>query len=346
MGKKLKRYKVGLDSETMAISLVTEPAIEIDFIHMSKDEERKPIFLEKDEKYMVYGPVLIPDIDIYRNNGEQEYYLSFTKESIEKMSQEYMKDFKQYNVNLQHEEQVDEVCMVESWIVMDAYKDKANALGFNVPVGTWMTAFKVNNIDTWNRIKDGELKGFSVESMISLEEFSKNENNMNIETNEMFWDKLKNILKDAFSKKEELAANSGFSSVEDYEKEVEAIKEELAEETPAEPVAEPTPAPEPTPEPEPKVEEPKPEPTPEPEPKVEEPKAEEPKPQPQDNHLEELVNSLKEEIAALKEMNNGLQEKIKDLGKQPSAAPVNTNAKPSTADNYSAWREKMRSYIG
>ena len=343
MGKKLKRYKVGLDSETMAISLVTEPAIEIDFIHMSKDEERKPIFLEKDEKYMVYGPVLIPDIDIYRNNGEQEYYLSFTKESIEKMSQEYMKDFKQYNVNLQHEEQVDEVCMVESWIVMDAYKDKANALGFNVPVGTWMTAFKVNNIDTWNRIKEGELKGFSVESMISLEEFSKNENNMNIETNEMFWDKLKNILKDAFSKKEELAANSGFSSVEDYEKEVEAIKEELAEETPAEPVAEPTPAPEPTPEPAP--EEPKPEPTPESEPKVEEPKAEEPKPQPQDNHLEELISSLKDEIAALKEMNGGLQEKIKGLEKEPSAKPISVQAKPSAEDTYSAWRSRMKELI-
>ena len=353
MAKKIKKYKVGLDSETMAISLVSEPAIEVDFVHMSKDDERKPLFFEKDEKYMVYGPVLIPDIDIYRNNGEQEYYLSFTKESIEKMSQEYMKDFKQYNVNLQHEEQVDEVCMGESWIVMDAYKDKANALGFNVPVGTWMTAFKVNNIDTWNRIKDGELKGFSVESMISLEEFSKNENNMNIETNEMFWDKLKNILKDAFSKKEELAANSGFSSVEDYEKEVEAIKEELAEETPAEPVAEPTPAPEPTTESAP--EEPKPEPTPEPEPKVEEPKAEEPKPQPQDNHLEELINSLKDEIAALKEMNGGLQEKIKGLEKEPSAAPINVNAKPNgnaidasgiNSSTYTAWRKQMSSIIG
>lgn len=349
MGKKLKRYKVGLDSETMAISLVTEPAIEVDFIHMSKDEERQPIFLEKDEKYMVYGPVLIPDTDIYRNNGEQEYYLSFTKESIEKMSQEYMKDFKQYNVSLQHEEQVDEVCMVEQWIVMDSYKDKANALGFNVPVGTWMAAFKVNNIDTWNRIKSGELKGFSVESMISLEEFSKNENNMNIETNEMFWDKLKNILKDAFSKKEELAANSGFSSVEDYEKEVEAIKEELAEETTAEPVAEPTPAPEPTPEPQ-VVEEPKAEPTPEPEPKVEEPK-----PQPQDNHLEELISSLKDEIAALKEMNGGLQEKIKGLEKEPSAKPISVHsggnsgaidASGINSSTYTAWRKQMSQWIG
>jgi hypothetical protein len=331
MGKKLKRYKVGLDSETTAISLVTEPAIEVDFIHMSKDEERKPIFLEKDEKYMVYGPVLIPDVDIYRNNGEQEYYLSFTKESIEKMSQEYMKDFKQYNVSLQHEEQVDEVCMVEQWIVMDSYKDKANALGFNVPVGTWMAAFKVNNIDTWNRIKSGELKGFSVESMISLEEFSKNENNMNIETNdEMFWDKLKNILKDAFSKKEE-------------ETEIEPTNielEEQAEPTP-EPQVEPQAEPKAEPTPEPQVVE---EPKAEPEPKPEEPKVEEPKPQ--DNHLEELINNLKDEIAALKEINTGLQEKVKDLSKEPSTAPINVNAKPSAGDTYSAWREQMRNMIG
>lgn len=342
MGKKLKRYKVGLDSETMAISLVSEPAIEIDFIHMSKDEERKPIFLEKDEKYMVYGPVLIPDVDIYRNNGEQEYYLSFTKESIEKMSQEYMKDFKQYNVSLQHEEQVDEVCMVESWVVMDSYRDKANALGFSVPEGTWMAAFKVNNIDTWNRIKDGELKGFSVESMISLEEFSKNDNNMEIQTNDMFWEKLKNILKEAFSKKEEEKVD------------IEPINEELE--------AEPQPEPAPQPEPEPVVEpsepqtEPEPtttkveennepvEPTPEP---VEEPKVEEPK----DNHLEELIQSLKEEINALKTSNGELSEKLKEMGKQPSANPVNVNAKPGNVETgvgsstYQQWRETMRQML-
>lgn len=340
MAKKIKKYKVGLDSETMAISLVSEPAIEIDFIHMSKDEERKPLFFEKDEKYMVYGPVLIPDVDIYRNNGEQEYYLSFTKESIEKMSQEYMKDFKQYNVNLQHEEEVDEVCMVEQWIVMDSYKDKANFLGFNVPVGTWMAAFKVNNVDTWNRIKSGELKGFSVESMISLEEFSKNENNMNIETNEMFWDKLKNVLKDAFSKKEE-------------ENEIEPTNVELE----AEPQAEPTPEPTVEPQNEPTVEPQEPQTEPEPTPVKEEennepvestvdekqePTVEQPK---QDNHLEDLIKNLQEEIKALKESNDGLQNKLKDMGKQPSTPPVNVNAKPSAEDTYSAWRSRMKELI-
>lgn len=349
MGKRLKRYKVGLDSETMAISMVSEPAIEVDFIHMSKDEERKQIFLEKDEKYMVYGPVLIPDVDIYRNNGEQEYYLSFTKESIEKMSQEYMKDFKQYNVSLQHEEQVDEVCMVESWVVMDSYKDKANALGFNVPEGTWMAAFKVNNIDTWNRIKEGELKGFSVESMISLEEFSKNDNNM-INVDEMsFWTRMKEVLEECFSSpKVEEPAEIEPTNIE-LEEQPQAEPQPTAQETVVEngDPAVVTPKAE-----EPKVEEPVVE-----EPKAEEPKAEEaPKvEEPKDNHLEELINNLKEEIAALKEMNTGLQEKINDMGKEPSVQPVNVNAKPNGAVNdasginsstYASWRKQMAQMIG
>ena len=331
MARKIKKYKVGLDSETMAISLVSEPAIEVDFIHMSKDEEEKQqVFLEKNEKYLVYGPALIPDKDIYRNNGEQEYYLSFSKESIEKMAQDYMKDFRQYNVSLQHEDKVDEVCMVESWIVSDSYKDKSNALGFTVPEGTWMVAMKVNNVETWNKIKEGELRGFSVESLVSLEEFNK-QNNDNMEVNnESFWKPLTEVISECFT------------SPKIEEKVEEPIEEKLEEEKPTETPQEAPKAEEPTPvkeevkeapvEPKNEVKE---------EVKVEEPK-EEPK---QDNHLEELIGNLKEEIAALKEMNQGLQAKIKDLGKQPSAKPVNTNSKPNPADTYAAWRETMRSYI-
>ena len=211
-----------------------------------------------------------------------------------------------------------------------------------------MVGMKVNQIDVWERIKAGELKGFSVESMISLEEFSKqNNDNMNIETNDMgFWNKMKEVLAEVFSKKEgdiepigmeDLAANSGFTNVEDYKKEVEAIKAELEEENVAEPAVEPTVEPtveEPKPVEEPKVEEQA----------VEEPKVEE-KPKEDNKHLEELINSLKEEINALKDMNNGLNEKVKELSKEPSAKPVNTNAKPSATDTYSAWREQLRNMI-
>lgn len=339
MAKKIKKYKVGIDSETYAISMVESPAIESDFVALSKEEEKR-VFLESEERHMVYGAALIPDKDIYRNNGEQEFYISFTKESIEKMSQDFMKNYRQNEVTLDHDEMANDITITESWLVEDPYKDKANALGINVPKGSWMIGMKVNQIDVWDRVKSGELKGFSVESMISLEDFSKqNTNNMNIETNDMFWDKLKNILKDTFSKKveeptiDELAANSGFTNVEDYQKEVEAVKAELEEQNAEEPAVEPTV--------EPTVEEPK----PAEEQKVDEPVVEEPK---EDNtkHLEELIGSLKEEINALKEMNSGLSDKVKELSKEPSAKPVNTNAKPSAADTYSAWREQMRSMIG
>lgn len=353
MTKKKKIYKVGIDSETYAISLVESPAIEETLVAL---EEQKPIKVQlaDEDKYMVYSAVLVPDKPIFRRNEDgDEFYIEFTKESIEKMAQEYLMNYRQNEITLDHATMANDITLVESWIKTDMYKDKSVAIGLSedLPIGTWIAGLKVNQIDAWNRIKNGELRGFSVESMISLEEFSKQEqntNNMNIETNDMFWDKLKNILKDTFSKKveeptvEELAANSGFTNVEEYEKEVEAVKEELEEQNaPTEPQAqEPTvetPKTEEQVTEEPNVEEPK--------PTEEAPKAEE-KPQENNKHLEELINSLKEEINALKEMNNGLNDKVKELSKEPSTKPVNTNAKPSAADTYSAWREQLRNMIG
>lgn len=333
MAKKIKRYKVGMNSETYAISMVESPAIESDFVALSKEEEeRQQVFLESNEKHLVYGAALIPEKDIYRNNGEQEFYINFSKESIEKMSQDFMKEYRQYEVKTDHEDVANEVCVVESWIVADSYKDKSNALGITVPEGTWMVAMKVNNIETWDRIKSGELKGFSVESMISLEEFSKNDNNM-IDTNEdMFFDKIKNVFKEVLAS----------VSMTKQEEEIEPVNEiDLEEQTPQEPAVEPQSTVEEPNEPkqveEPAVEEPK-----EPEVVEEQPKVEQPKTDP---HLEELINSLKEEVEALKKMNSGLNSKVKELSKQPSAQPVNTNARPSNGDTYSAWRETMRSYI-
>lgn len=335
MAKKIKKYKVGLDSETYKISMVSEPAIEVDYVALEKQNEEVEIKLSTDERHICYGPALIPNKDIYRNNGEQEFYINFSEESISKMSQEFMKNYKQHEVNLQHEDDVDEVFVCESWVVEDPYKDKANALGFNVPSGTWMVGMKVNNVDVWEKVKEGELKGFSVESAIHLEEFSKNDNNM-IETNdEMFWNRLRNVISEFFSKKEEETKVEPIEPIamEDLEAETPTVVEEPKVEEPAveQPKAE-----------EPKVEEPK----------VEEPKVEEPKPTeeaPKETvdvkHLEELINSMKSEIAALKELNGGLKTKVKELEKQPSVAPVNTNAKPNTNDTYSAWREQMAKYL-
>lgn len=342
MAKK-KRYKVSLESETLAISLVENPAMESEFVALEKEEEEKDkVFLSSDEKHMIYGAVLIPDKDIYRKtNGG--YYINFSKESIEKMSQDIMKEYRQFDFKTDHKNEVSDVCLVESWIVSDSYRDKSNALGIEVPEGTWMAGVKVNNQDTWNRIKNGELKGFSVESVLAyseVEEFEKqNDNNMNIETNdEMFWSKLKNVITELFSKQGEEKE----TIQENVDLEAQAPTE--TETTTTTTVEEPKEAPKVE---ETVVEEPK---EPE-EPKVEEPKpAEEPKEEPKvDNnaHLEELIKSLKEEINALKEMNNGLDKKVKQLSKEPSTKPISTvGGKGNSSDTYSAWRETMRQYMG
>lgn len=331
MAKKIKRYKVGMDSETYKISMVSEPAIEQDYVALTKQDEVQ-VKLSSDERHICYGPALIPNQDIYRNNGEQEFYINFTEESIVKMSQDFMKNYRQHEVNLQHEENVDEVYVCESWVVEDPYRDKANALGFNVPKNTWMIGMKVNNIDTWERVKSGELKGFSVESAIHLEEFNKNEINDTMEVdNENFWTRMKAVLAEAFGKKEE--------KEEVETNPIESTNIELEEETPKteeKPVEEPK-----VEQPTEVKEEPKEEPTEaenKPTEVVEEPKKE-------DNHLEELINNLKAEIEALKEVNTGLKNKVKELGKTPSTKPVSTNAKPDAKDTYAAWRRQMAEYV-
>ena len=116
MTRTIKKYKVGVDSETYAVSLVDEPAIESDFVALAKEKPIEEVKLSSDERHMLYGAALIPDKEIYRYDGENEYYLSFTKESIEKMSQDFFKNFRQANVTIDHEEAAKDITIVESWL--------------------------------------------------------------------------------------------------------------------------------------------------------------------------------------------------------------------------------------
>ena len=335
--KKIKKYKVGIDSETEAISMVTEPAIESDFVFLSKDKAIVKEAFSNDEKHMVYGAVLRPDFPIYRNDGENEYYLEFTSESIERMARDYMMNYRQGNVTIQHEEYANEVFMVESWIKQDMDKDKSVSVGLDksLPIGTWFCGFYVNNNDVWERIKSGELKGFSVEAMIDLEDFAKVKKEDEFEMNESFWSKLKSIVNEALGKKEE--------KMEVNEPQVNEPQPTVQEPQVTEPQQTVVDDPKPT-EPQHTVQEQKPT-----EPKVDEPKPNEPQPtEPKvddGNHINDLIASLKEEISALKEANNVLVEKVNDLGKMPSANPINVNGQNGTPSTYSSWRDMMAKMI-
>ena len=145
-----------------AISIVENPAIEENFVALKSQEVQ---FAKQDEeKRILLGAALIPNKPIYRQNGEEEFYVYFTKETIRKASELFFQNSNQNESTLEHEVALNGMSVVESWLVEDDEKDKSRIYGLDVPVGTWMVSMKVNNDDIWeNYVKTKKVLGFSIE---------------------------------------------------------------------------------------------------------------------------------------------------------------------------------------
>jgi hypothetical protein len=178
-----------------AISLVESPAIEENFVALSKQEIHLKTIDE--EKRIIIGLALIPDLEIYRRQGEYEYNIIFSKDTVRKASELYMKRLKVHNSTLEHKEKTDGVFTIESWIVEDPKNDKTNIYGLNANVGSWAVVQKVENDEVWNDIKLGKYKGFSIEGIFSEKEEKKKELSKVLTEEEELIYKLKEILKNA-----------------------------------------------------------------------------------------------------------------------------------------------------
>jgi len=145
-----------------AISVVENPAIEEPFIAL-KTQEFKLAEIDG-ERRILMGALLIPNKPIYRRNGEDEYYIYFSKDTVLKASQMYLMNSKQNNSTLEHQHQLEGLSLVESWIVEDKVHDKSVKYGMDLPLGSWVGSVKVNNDQIWNEfVKTGKVKGFSIE---------------------------------------------------------------------------------------------------------------------------------------------------------------------------------------
>ena len=161
-----------------AISLVSEPAIQENFLAFKNQEKSKFTFAVADkERRILIGPALIPNKQIFRYDQEtgKEYYVWFSKDTVRKASQLFLQNDKQHNHTLEHEKNIDGLTVVESWI-KDSPIDKSEAFGFKVPVGSWMVAIKVNDDAIWKeQVKSGKTKGFSIEGFfVNKMEYVKN----------------------------------------------------------------------------------------------------------------------------------------------------------------------------
>ena len=147
-----------------AISLVSSPAIEQDFVFFGKEKNNLTFAKVDEEKRMLVSPALIPNKQIFRYdpNTDSDYYVYFSPETVRKASELYLKHNNHHKATHEHSERVSGVLTVESWI-KEGDSDKSKLYGFDLPNGTWFVKMKITNDDVWKKIKDGELKGLSIE---------------------------------------------------------------------------------------------------------------------------------------------------------------------------------------
>ena len=169
--KGLQIYDIVFDEDSIFqnVAIVSEPAIEETFIQLSKEE--MPVQLKLDEeRRVVSGPVLIPDQPIYRNMGGKQFYIRFSKETIEKMAVDFFEKHRNTEGNVEHAIPVQDITYFESYL-LNKERGISPVEFSSLPDGTWIMSAKVNNEDVWQLIKDGELTGFSIDvSKVSFKE--------------------------------------------------------------------------------------------------------------------------------------------------------------------------------
>jgi hypothetical protein len=153
------------------IALTANPAIELKGKYFSKEIEYQ--MFSDEEKQIIAGPAMIPNIKIKRKDENGNLYMGyFTKETIAKMVEIFNKNLKdkpQGVINDEHSENMVDAYIVGSWIVEDSYYDKSKFYGYDLPVGTWFMEVKVEDKDFWNKgVKEEGKYGFSIEGIMDI----------------------------------------------------------------------------------------------------------------------------------------------------------------------------------
>lgn len=214
MNKKVYKITINDTDETgvFAASLVDFPAIEVDWVALSKNQLHEVKLSVNEDKQLLTGPLMIPNQMIERFDFEKKepYYIFATKEDIERISQKFFKKGFQNATTHQHLISLANNTVVESWIIADSNVDKAKQFGFNLPVGTWMITVKVDDKEYWeSNVKTGIVKGFSLEGFFvhvettAPEGVELSKNNLEMDKNKTLLEKIRVILSEIEPSKEE-----------------------------------------------------------------------------------------------------------------------------------------------
>lgn len=178
MRKDLPIYLASVDEEgagMYVVSFVDDPAVEVSWQLFDKAQEMFKV--ENPDKQLITGVVMLADTPIYRNDSEfGEYYIKYTKETIEKMVQKYFKENNQENVDTNHSFELIDGIELQQAFIKDTEKG-ISPKGFeNVPDGSLFFTYKVTSDELWEEVKNGSWTGFSLSGWFDIkEQFSKQE---------------------------------------------------------------------------------------------------------------------------------------------------------------------------
>lgn len=171
---KLPIYDIIIDTDSeelnmSCISLVTDPAVEKDFECFSKDKKPMQFSITNPDKHCITGVAIRADIPIYRYSPDKgEYYVRFSKETIEQIVYKYSKQNLWNSVSLEHSGQnIDSAVMVEFYLKSETKCPK----GFEeIEDGSLMVTYKITDENLWDTVKNSdEINGFSIEIMADLQ---------------------------------------------------------------------------------------------------------------------------------------------------------------------------------
>ena len=162
--EELEVYKDGRETVIMSKGRAAGRAGQV--ASSSNDYWRYPgtFAFSNDEEMIVTGPAMVPQQLILRKDKMgNPFHVYFSKATIRKIAKKFFELNKQNNTDIEHDDNITtNNTLLESWIVEDPNMDKSKAMGFEVPAGTWMASYKINDEETWNKIKNGDLNGYSI----------------------------------------------------------------------------------------------------------------------------------------------------------------------------------------
>lgn len=202
--RKLIELIIGEEQEGLpieAISLVHDPAIEEMWVAFSKGAATRMVTLATvdEDKRTLIGPALIPDKHIprYDEMTDEEYDVYFSKDTVKQASELYMMNNRTNAHTYEHQQPIEGVHVVESWLVENPDMDKSKSYGLSMPEGTWMVRVQVQNEEMWQKVKAGEIRGFSIEGYFidSVVEMNRRTetSKQHKTTKDKLWDAVKNL---------------------------------------------------------------------------------------------------------------------------------------------------------